>query len=63
MSRYLYSMYGHLTGMQEWDIRDEKSIAECLRHSDTVINLVGRDYATKCVTERPFFRLGTRFDF
>ncbi|KAH6911355.1 NADH dehydrogenase [Coprinopsis sp. MPI-PUGE-AT-0042] len=23
----------------EWDIRDEKSIAECLRHSDTVINL------------------------
>ncbi|KAF6757463.1 NADH dehydrogenase [Ephemerocybe angulata] len=33
----------------EWDIRDEKSIAECLRHSDTVYNLVGRDYPTKCV--------------
>lgn len=31
----------------EWDIRDEKSIAECLRHSDTVYNLVGRDYPTK----------------
>ncbi|KAJ3530080.1 hypothetical protein NMY22_g8722 [Coprinellus aureogranulatus] len=31
----------------EWDIRDEKTIAECLRHSDTVYNLVGRDYPTK----------------
>ncbi|KAF8964206.1 NADH dehydrogenase [Flammula alnicola] len=31
----------------EWDIRDEKSIAECLRHSDTVYNLVGRDFETK----------------
>ncbi|TEB39924.1 NADH dehydrogenase [Coprinellus micaceus] len=31
----------------EWDIRDEKSIAECLRHSDIVYNLVGRDYPTK----------------
>uniref|UniRef100_A0A8H7Y357 NAD-dependent epimerase/dehydratase domain-containing protein n=2 Tax=Psilocybe cubensis TaxID=181762 RepID=A0A8H7Y357_PSICU len=31
----------------EWDIRDEKSIAECLRHSDTVYNLVGREYETK----------------
>jgi NADH dehydrogenase (ubiquinone) 1 alpha subcomplex subunit 9 len=31
----------------EWDIRDEHSIAECLRHSDTVYNLVGRDYDTK----------------
>jgi len=31
----------------EWDMRDENSIAECLRHSDTVYNLVGRDYPTK----------------
>ncbi|KAL9711048.1 Protein-lysine N-methyltransferase efm5 [Leucoagaricus gongylophorus] len=31
----------------EWDIRDEKQIAECVRHSDTVFNLVGRDYETK----------------
>jgi len=31
----------------EWDLRDENAIAECLRHSDTVINLVGRDYPTK----------------
>ncbi|KAF9481191.1 NADH dehydrogenase [Pholiota conissans] len=31
----------------EWDIRDENMIAECLRHSDTVYNLVGRDYETK----------------
>lgn len=31
----------------EWDIRDENTIAECLRYSDTVYNLVGRDYDTK----------------
>ncbi|KAM6494196.1 39kDa subunit of Ndufa9, NADH ubiquinone oxidoreductase [Amanita muscaria] len=31
----------------EWDLRDEKQIAECLRHSDIVYNLVGRDYETK----------------
>ncbi|TFK73578.1 39kDa subunit of Ndufa9, NADH ubiquinone oxidoreductase [Pluteus cervinus] len=31
----------------EWDIRNENQIAECLRHSDIVINLVGRDYETK----------------
>lgn len=40
-------------------MRDENSIAECLRHSDTVYSLVGRDYETKSVssgfTER--FRL------
>jgi NADH dehydrogenase (ubiquinone) 1 alpha subcomplex subunit 9 len=31
----------------EWDIRNENQIAECLRHSDTVYNLVGRDFETK----------------
>ncbi|KAH7913410.1 hypothetical protein BJ138DRAFT_1146141, partial [Hygrophoropsis aurantiaca] len=31
----------------EWDIRNEEQIAECLRHSDIVYNLVGRDYQTK----------------
>ncbi|KAF8636019.1 hypothetical protein AX15_000179 [Amanita polypyramis BW_CC] len=31
----------------EWDIRNEKQIAECLRHSNIVFNLVGRDYETK----------------
>ncbi|GLB38449.1 putative rmlD substrate binding domain [Lyophyllum shimeji] len=31
----------------EWDIRNEDQIAECLRHSDTVYNLVGRDHETK----------------
>ncbi|KIK07979.1 hypothetical protein K443DRAFT_128758 [Laccaria amethystina LaAM-08-1] len=31
----------------EWDLRDDKTIAECLRHSDTVFNLVGRDFETK----------------
>ncbi len=32
---------------QEWDIRRPDQIAECLRHSDTVYNLVGREYETK----------------
>jgi len=31
----------------EWDMRDENMVAECLRHSDTVYNLVGRDFETK----------------
>lgn len=38
---------------QEWDIRNEEQIAECVRHSDIVYNLVGRDYETKYVY--PFF--------
>lgn len=32
---------------QEWDIRSDEQIAECVRHSDIVYNLVGRDYETK----------------
>jgi NADH dehydrogenase (ubiquinone) 1 alpha subcomplex subunit 9 len=32
---------------KEWDLRNENSIAECLRHSDIVFNLTGRDFATK----------------
>lgn len=31
----------------EWDIRNESQIAECLRHSDIVYNLTGRDFETK----------------
>lgn len=31
----------------EWDIRNEEQIAECVRHSSIVYNLVGRDYETK----------------
>lgn len=31
----------------EWDIRNESQIAECVRHSTVVYNLVGRDYETK----------------
>ncbi|KAH9080222.1 NADH dehydrogenase [Lactarius deliciosus] len=34
----------------EWDIRNEEQIAECVRHSDIVYNLVGRDYETKNFT-------------
>jgi len=34
---------------QEWDIRNEEQIAECVRHSDIVYNLAGRDYETKYV--------------
>lgn len=39
--------YLYLGTHKEWDIRDENAIAECLRYSDTVYNLVGRDYDTK----------------
>jgi NADH dehydrogenase (ubiquinone) 1 alpha subcomplex subunit 9 len=31
----------------EWDIRNAALIEQCVRHSDTVYNLVGRDYDTK----------------
>ncbi|EIM85758.1 NADH dehydrogenase [Stereum hirsutum FP-91666 SS1] len=31
----------------EWDIRSENQIEECLRHSDIVYNLTGREYDTK----------------
>ncbi|KAH9841826.1 NADH dehydrogenase [Rhodofomes roseus] len=33
--------------MMEWDLRNEDQIEECLRHSDIVYNLVGREYPTK----------------
>ncbi|TPX41982.1 hypothetical protein SeMB42_g05328 [Synchytrium endobioticum] len=33
-----------------FDVRDEQSVAECVRHSDVVYNLIGRDYETKNFT-------------
>lgn len=33
-----------------FDLRDEESIRECLRHSDVVYNLIGRDFSTKNFT-------------
>ncbi len=39
-------------------MRDENMVAECLRHSDTVYNLVGRDFETKLARRSPF-SLGT----
>jgi NADH dehydrogenase (ubiquinone) 1 alpha subcomplex subunit 9 len=36
-----------LLGVQEWDLMNDTQIEECLRHSDTVYNLVGRNYKTK----------------
>ncbi|KAI9595315.1 hypothetical protein BDF19DRAFT_413632 [Syncephalis fuscata] len=30
-----------------FDLRNQESIAECVRHSDIVYNLIGRDYETK----------------
>jgi len=42
----------------EWDLRDENMIAECLRHSDTVYNLVGRDHETKNFTYRDVHAVG-----
>ncbi|KAI0712549.1 NADH dehydrogenase [Earliella scabrosa] len=37
---------GQITSL-EWDLRRPDQIEECLRHSDIVYNLVGRDYETK----------------
>ncbi|TFY68818.1 hypothetical protein EVG20_g3399 [Dentipellis fragilis] len=37
---------GQIVSM-EWDLRDENQIEECVRHSDIVYNLVGREYETK----------------
>lgn len=34
----------------EWDLRNDNQIEECLRHSDIVYNLTGRNYETKYVT-------------
>ncbi|KAK4698928.1 NADH dehydrogenase (ubiquinone) 1 alpha subcomplex subunit 9, partial [Phenoliferia sp. Uapishka_3] len=34
----------------EWDMNNDTQIEECLRHSDTVYNLVGRDFNTKNFT-------------
>jgi len=31
----------------EWDLRNDQQTEECLRHSDIVYNLVGRNYETK----------------
>lgn len=33
----------------EFDLKDRESINECVRHSDIVYNLIGRDYETKYV--------------
>ncbi|KAJ1543069.1 39kDa subunit of ndufa9, NADH:ubiquinone oxidoreductase [Nowakowskiella sp. JEL0078] len=33
-----------------FDLRDEQSLIECIRHSDIVYNLIGRDYQTKNFT-------------
>ncbi|RPD77458.1 NADH dehydrogenase [Lentinus tigrinus ALCF2SS1-7] len=40
---------GQITSM-EWDLRRPDQIEECLRHSDIVYNLVGREYETKNFT-------------
>ncbi|KAJ2969264.1 hypothetical protein NUW54_g13004 [Trametes sanguinea] len=39
---------GQIVNM-EWDLRRPDQIEECLRHSDIVYNLVGREYETKYV--------------
>lgn len=31
----------------EFNLKDKETLAECVRHSDVVYNLIGRDYETK----------------
>jgi NADH dehydrogenase (ubiquinone) 1 alpha subcomplex subunit 9 len=33
----------------EFDLKNRETINECVRHSDIVYNLIGRDYETKYV--------------
>ena len=51
----------HIQGswQKEWDLRNENSIAECLRHSDIVFNLTGRDFGTKYARFSHFLSLLT----
>ena len=32
---------------QEYDVRDKTAIEKAVKHSDTVYNLIGRDWETK----------------
>ena len=36
----------------EFDLRNKEQLTECVRHSDIVYNLIGRDYETKQVEEK-----------
>ncbi|KAG0754539.1 hypothetical protein G6F62_010083 [Rhizopus arrhizus] len=36
----------------EFDLRNKEQLRECVRHSDIVYNLIGRDYETKQVEEK-----------
>lgn len=36
-----------LTLWQEWDARNPDQIYECVKNSDTVYNIVGRDWETR----------------
>jgi NADH dehydrogenase (ubiquinone) 1 alpha subcomplex subunit 9 len=38
-----------------YDLRDENQISECLKHSDVVYNLVGRNFETK------YYRIKQKF--
>lgn len=31
----------------EFDLKNKEQLVECVRHSDIVYNLIGRDYETK----------------
>ncbi|KAI5361265.1 Putative NmrA-like domain, NAD(P)-binding domain superfamily [Septoria linicola] len=44
----------------EWDLRNKASIDEAVRHSDIVINMVGRDYPTKNFDLQDVHEEGTR---
>ncbi|CAO3600548.1 unnamed protein product [Absidia cylindrospora] len=44
----------------EFDLRNKDQIRECVRHSDIVINLIGRDYETKNFTFDDVHVEGTR---
>jgi NADH dehydrogenase (ubiquinone) 1 alpha subcomplex subunit 9 len=45
--RSLLEVFGIGADQKEWDARNPDQIYECLKHSDAVYNLTGRDWETR----------------
>jgi NADH dehydrogenase (ubiquinone) 1 alpha subcomplex subunit 9 len=58
----MYACWEAFLTVQEYDVRDTDAIERAVKHSDTVYNLIGRDWETKY--ETPFsFADGRNFKF
>lgn len=50
----MYAYWGTFLTVQEYDLRDTDAIDRAVKHSDTVYNLIGRDWETKCIPPLSF---------